>query len=288
MNGSIDRLRQVSSKQNVLVKQLRQSFSSAGPSEDGCWGIEGVRMLEEAIRSGLRLQTVFFSQSARERAQRLLPQISSHVEALLLPDEVFRSAVPSETPQGVAALVRPKTFALEDMLSGNPLVVGAAGIQDPGNLGTIIRSAEALGASGVLAVEGTVHFTNPKVIRAAAGSLFRLPVLRLELRETLDKLRAAGLAVLATSPHKGTALDQADLTISCGIFIGGEGAGISKDLIAAADEVIAIPHSGPAESLNAGIAASIILYEASRQRRSISRADVEGDASRDNAAGEQP
>lgn len=286
MNDLNDRLRQVSSKQNVLVKQLRQCFTQAGLTEEGCCAIEGVRMLEEAIRSGLRLKAVFFSQSARERANRLLPQLGSHVETLLLPDEVFRSAVITETPQGVAALVKPKSFDFEDLLAGTPLVMGAAGIQDPGNLGTIIRSSEALGATGVLATEGTVQLTNPKVIRAAAGSLFRLPVIKLGTQEALEKLREAGLAVLATSSHKGTPIDEAELSLPCAIFIGGEGAGVSKDLIAAADDVIAIPHTGPAESLNAGIAASIILYEASRQRRSALAADQEAaDAPQEDSGG---
>jgi TrmH family RNA methyltransferase len=266
MNGSEERLRQVSSKGNVLVKQLRQAFTQAELTEDGYCAIEGTRMLEEAIRSGLRMKAVFFNQSGRERARRLLPQISSHVETLLLPDEVFHSAVSTETPQGVAALVKPKAFAFEDMAGPEALVLAAAGIQDPGNLGTMIRSAEAMGASGLLATEGTVHCFNPKVIRAAAGSLFRLPVLRMTMGEALEKLRAAGAAILATSSHKGTPIYEAELTGPCAVFIGAEGAGISKDLIAAADEVIAIPHAGQAESLNAAVAAAIILYEAARQR----------------------
>jgi TrmH family RNA methyltransferase len=230
-----------------------------------------VRLLEEALRSGLRLKAVFFSQSARERANRLLPQISTHADTLLLPDAVFRSAVATETPQGVAALVKLKTFAFADLLGNNPLLLGAAGVQDPGNLGTIIRSAEAMGASGVLTMEGTVHAINPKVIRASAGSLFRLPVVKMDSAEAVRNLRDQGARILATSSHKGIPLDEADLTEACCIFVGSEGAGISKELIAEADEVIAIPHSERVESLNAGVAASIILYEAARQRRTAAR-----------------
>jgi len=271
MNGLKDRLRQVSSKENVLVKELRHSFTQAALTEDGYCAIEGVRLLEEALRSGLRLKAVFFSQSARERANRLLPQISTHADTLLLPDAVFRSAVVTETPQGVAALVKLKPFAFADLLGNNPLILGAAGVQDPGNLGTIIRSAEAMGASGVLTMEGTVHAINPKVIRASAGSLFRLPVVKMDSAEAVRKLRDRGARILATSSHKGIPLDEADLTEACCIFVGSEGAGISKELIAEADEVIAIPHSERVESLNAGVAASIILYEAARQRRTAAR-----------------
>ena len=275
MNGLNDRLRQVSSKENVLVKELRHSFSQAALTEDGYCAIEGVRLLEEALRSGLRVKAVFFSQSARERANRLLPQISTHADALLLPDAVFRSAVATETPQGVAALVKLKSFAFADLLGNNPLILGAAGVQDPGNLGTIIRSAEAMGASGVLTMEGTVNAINPKVIRASAGSLFRLPVVKMESAEAVRNLREQGAKIVATSSHKGIPLDEADLTEACAIFVGSEGAGISKELIAEADEVIAIPHSERVESLNAGIAASIILYEAARQRRTAERTQDE-------------
>jgi len=271
MNGLKDRLRQVSSKENVLVKELRHSFTQAALTEDGYCAIEGVRLLEEALRSGLRVKAVFFSQSARERANRLLPQISTHADTLLLPDAVFRSAVVTETPQGVAALVKLKPFAFADLLGNNPLILGAAGVQDPGNLGTIIRSAEAMGASGVLTMEGTVHAINPKVIRASAGSLFRLPVVKMDSAEAVRNLRDQGARILATSSHKGIPLDEADLTEACCIFVGSEGAGISKELIAEADEVIAIPHSERVESLNAGVAASIILYEAARQRRTAAR-----------------
>jgi TrmH family RNA methyltransferase len=271
MNGLKDRLRQVSSKENVLVKELRHSFTQAALTEDGYCAIEVVRLLEEALRSGLRLKAVFFSQSARERANRLLPQISTHADTLLLPDAVFRSAVVTETPQGVAALVKLKPFAFADLLGNNPLILGAAGVQDPGNLGTIIRSAEAMGASGVLTMEGTVHAINPKVIRASAGSLFRLPVVKMDSAEAVRSLRDQGARILATSSHKGIPLDEADLTEACCIFVGSEGAGISKELIAEADEVIAIPHSERVESLNAGVAASIILYEAARQRRTAAR-----------------
>ena len=132
MNSLHDRLRQVSSKENVLVKELRHSFTQAELTEDGYCAIEGVRLLEEALRSGLRVKAVFFSQSARERANRLLPQISTHADVLLLPDAIFRSAVATETPQGVAALVKLKSFAFADLLGNNPLILGAVGVQDPG------------------------------------------------------------------------------------------------------------------------------------------------------------
>ena len=138
------------------MKELRKAFSHGETTPEGYTAIEGIRILEEALRSNLRFQAVFFSNSGTAKAERLLPQIAAQVETLLLPDKLFASAVPSETPQGVAALVRVKEFALADVLAraeAGPLIV-IAGLQDPGNLGTILRSAEAFGAGGVILGEG--------------------------------------------------------------------------------------------------------------------------------------
>ena len=270
------RLRRIEGRHNPLVKELRAAFAHGELTSDGHCAIEGMRILEEAIRSGLKFKAVFFRASAENRADRLLPQMAAHVDTLLLPDKLFASAVPSESPQGVAALVRCKQFKLEDVLAksqSGPLLA-IAGVQDPGNLGTILRSAEAFGASGVLLGEGTVSPFNSKVIRASAGSVFRLPMVQAKLADTLDTLRKRGLGLIATSSHKGTPLDQANLSGPLAVFIGSEGAGVPSDLLAAMDESVAIPHSPNVESLNAGVAASIVLYEAARQKQSPQRHGV--------------
>jgi RNA methyltransferase, TrmH family len=238
---------------------------------------------------------VFFAESATARAERLLPQLSSQVDAILLPDDVFRSAVATEKPQGVAALVRMKTFTLEDVLaSREPLVVGVAGVQDPGNLGTILRSAEAFGASGVLIGAGTVSPYNSKVVRAAAGSLFRLPVLQATdknpphttrdtdfLHVSLSKMRGRGLRVIATSSHKSRPVSEVDLRGPLCLLIGNEGAGVPGELLQLADDTVAIPHSPAVESLNAGVATSILLYEIARQRTEIHHRDTEAQRERE-------
>jgi TrmH family RNA methyltransferase len=263
-----DRLRRVSSRQNVRVKEARRLFHEGRTNEKGEVAIEGVHLVEEAIRSGLRLDTVFFSESARDRAKKLLPQLSSHAELLVLPDEVFASAVPSETPQGVAALVRLKSYEFEDALWPAPaVVVVSAGLQDPGNLGTIARSAEAFGATGILLGEGTVSLWNWKAVRASAGSMFRIPALKVELATAIAELKSRGVRVLATSAHKGAVISQTDLSGPLALLVGNEGSGLPKDVLAHADEIVVIPQSSHVESLNAGIAASIILYEAARQKR---------------------
>jgi TrmH family RNA methyltransferase len=277
------RLRRIEGRHNPLVKLLRQAFARAELTESGDCAIEGVRILEEAIRSGLRFSAVFFRESTQDRAERLLPQIGAQVETLLLPDKLFDSLVPSESPQGMAALVRFKEFSLDDVMERalvGPIVV-LAGLQDPGNLGTILRSSEAFGSAGVVLGEGTVSPFNSKVVRASAGSVFRLPIIHAQtyrqgmsasakLEEVSEKLRAQGIRLIATSSHKGTPLDQADLKEATAIFFGNEGAGLPRDVMAKMDEVVAIPHTQQVESLNAGVAASIVLYEAATQRKSSS------------------
>jgi TrmH family RNA methyltransferase len=267
------RLRRIEGRHNSLVKELRQAFAHAERTPDGNCAVEGLRIVEEAIRSGLRLQAVLFKESAQNLAERLLPQIGANVDTVLIPDKLFDDIVPTETPQGVAALVRLKDFSATDILERlqvGPIIV-VAGLQDPGNLGTILRSAEAFGSAGVILGEGTVSPLNSKVIRASAGSMFRLPVVLAKAADELEKisakLREQGVRLIATSSHKGTPLDQANLIGPAAIFIGSEGSGLPRALLAQADELIAIPHTPQVESLNAGVAGSIVLYEAARQRR---------------------
>jgi len=262
------RLRRIEGKHNALVKDLRKGFARGETTPDGYTAIEGIRILEEALRSGLRFQAVFFSNSGKNKAERLIPQISAHVETLLLPDKLFASVVPSETPQGVAGLVRVKEFSLEDLVSrkeSGPLVV-IAGLQDPGNMGTILRSAEAFGASGIILGEKTVHHLNSKVVRASAGSVFRLPIATSKLNDAMQAMRRNKIRMLATSSHKGIPLRDANLRGPLAIFIGSEGAGVPRELVRDMDEFIAIPHSPQVESLNAGVAASIVLYESAQQK----------------------
>ncbi|HEX3742238.1 MAG TPA: RNA methyltransferase [Terriglobales bacterium] len=267
-SADTSRLRRIEGRHNSLLKELRQAFSRGELTASGECAVEGFRVIEEAIRSGLRFRAVFVSESGQARAAKLLPQIKSQVETVLIPDKLFANAVPTEAPQGVAALVHVKSQTLDQLIenaSSAPLLV-VAGLQDPGNLGTILRSAEAFEAAGVVLGEGTVSVYNSKVVRASAGSVFRLAILKADLKGVIEKLRGRGVRLVATSSHKGAALPRADLNRQIAIFIGNEGAGLDKKLVAEMDELIMIPHSPRVESLNAGIAASIILYEAARQK----------------------
>jgi TrmH family RNA methyltransferase len=186
-----------------------------------------------------------------------------------VPDSLFKSIVLSDTPQGVAAFVKLRSFTANTLLERadlGPFVV-AAGLQDPGNLGTILRSSEAFGAAGVFLTEGTASPYNTKVLRGSAGSIFRLPILKIHSAELIPLLQKRGVRLVATTSHKGTPLAEAAWTLPMANFIGNEGAGLSRELLHQMDETLVIPQAAQVESLNAGIAASIVLYEAARNRK---------------------
>jgi len=264
--GQSARLRTITSPQNALLKDLRKAFAKSEPVE-GYFAVEGFKLIEEAIRSGAKLKAVVFSESGAQRADRLLPQLSAHTEAVGVSDKLFASLVETETPQGVAALVSVKHHELDTLLVEDALLVVAVGLQDPGNLGTIIRSAEAFGAAGVVLGEKTVSRFNAKAVRASAGSAFRVPLVNESTEKLIPRLREKNIRMLATSSHKGDPIDQAQLTGGVALFIGNEGAGLPREVMAQMDGLVTIPQSEKVESLNAGIATSILLYEAARQRR---------------------
>jgi TrmH family RNA methyltransferase len=146
------------------------------------------------------------------------------------------------------------------------MIVVLAGLQDPGNLGTILRSAEAFGADGVVSLPGTVSAWNPKAVRASAGSVFRVPIVAANEVDAMARLREAGVKIIATTVHGAKPVDIQFLSEPVALLIGNEGQGVPADLISKADGVVTIPCPGPVESLNAAVATSVLLYEASRQR----------------------
>ncbi|MGO9317142.1 MAG: TrmH family RNA methyltransferase [Terracidiphilus sp.] len=267
--------RVVESKQNSRLKELRRALAQPGRDSRSLTGIEGPNLLEEALRAGLRVETVFVAQGTEHLLEGL--SLPAETEVLLLPRELLESALATETPQPVAALVEPPEWNWADVLSvrakaapllanAKPLIVVLAGLQDPGNLGTILRSAEAFGASGVLSLPGTVSEWNPKAVRASAGSVFRMPLLAVNEKDCFVRLRKAGVKIWSTAVSGAEAADRIDLTGAVALVIGNEGNGVPEELAAQADGALTIPCPGPVESLNAAVAASVLLYEASRQR----------------------
>jgi TrmH family RNA methyltransferase len=270
------RIRVVESKQNARLKELRKALSAPGRGAGALVGIEGPKLLEEALRAGLRVKTIFVAQGPDRVPDRVSArlldklQVGRDVEVLELPRKLLDQALATETPQSIAALVEPPHWSWEQLIGSRrnsvPLVIVLAGLQDPGNLGTILRSAEAFGATGVVSLPGTVSAWNPKAVRASAGSVFRVPVLVAEIDECIPRLHGAGLAIFATLSRAAQNAHCANFARPIALVIGNEGNGIPGALAARADGTISIPCPGSVESLNAAVAASVLLYEAARQR----------------------
>ena len=257
--------RRVESRQNARVKELRAGLSRGTRTAHNRIAIEGLHLVQEAVKSGLNLDTVFLQEGNEELLQRFP---SGDAEVLILTEDVFLSAAMTEHPQGVAALVEAPQFTVQAMFPSAPgpapLVVIAAGLQDPGNLGTLVRSAEAFGATGMILLPGTVSLWNAKTLRASSGSAFRLPVLALTAEAAFTALRDQGMRIIAAVARDGDS--EADLRGPSALLIGNEGSGLPEAWIAQADARVTIPFTGAVESLNAAIAGSVLLYDAMRQR----------------------
>ncbi len=241
------------SDKNPLVKQIRRAVSRGSLTEDGYAVAEGVHLLEEALAAKCEIGAVIVAESARVH----------YPDARVVSDNAFRGLASTETPQGVIALVRPPVSVLDHMTrSDDALVVVLDGVQDPGNAGAILRAAEAFGASGVVFLKGSVNPHNPKCVRGSAGSVFRVPLIACV--EADEILRRTEITWYAAMPRAQRLASDADLAAPCGMIIGSEGHGVSPALTGRAAG-LRIPTSR-VESLNAAVAAGILLYEARRQR----------------------
>jgi TrmH family RNA methyltransferase len=273
-------IRIVQSKLNSRIKQLRAALRHPGRDSAGLVGLEGIHLLAEALRSGIEIETVFVAQGQehllKEPALAAF-RLADRFDVVAVPRDVLDLAATTESPQPVAALAKTRTWEWADLLSPSvshspALLVVLAGIQDPGNLGTILRSAEAFGATGVVSLPGTVSQWNSKAMRASAGSVFRMPIVPESVSDCFSYLSEAGVATLAAMARDAQPLHELDLTGPAAFVIGSEGNGLAPELAARCSARITIPTPGPVESLNAAVAASVLLYEASRQRASGSYA----------------
>ena len=244
----------ITSHQNARVKELRAALNTYTRGER--IAVEGENLVAEALRSGVTDGLLFLRENYTDK-------IPTGIETLRLTQNVFDKAVATEAPQGIALLFEPPTPAAKP---GPALILIAANLQDPGNLGTLIRSAEAFGATQLLTTGQTVSPWNQKSIRASAGSVFRLPMLLGQTTQHLAMLKQSGIKIFAAVAENASLFTAASLDQPCALLIGNEGAGLSAELLTLADEKLTIPMPGKIESLNAAIAGSLLLYEASRQR----------------------
>lgn len=250
----------ITSRTNARVKALRASFDGKASRPGEVVGLEGEHLIAEAVRSGLALETVFVRTGSEGVLERLGDVGAKNVVALSA--EVFDGAMETVSPQGIAA-----TMAIpERAVKAAEVRLILEDVQDPGNLGTLLRSLEAFGGGSVLATRGTVNPWSPKVMRASAGSVFRVPVERVILPEIKSRMQQGSVRIYAAVARSERAASVMDVRFAkaSAVMIGNEGAGLSGEALAMADERVWIPCA--AESLNAAVAGSVLLYEVMRQR----------------------
>ena len=278
----------ITSRDNKWLRKFRAALRGSGPAAGDPLGIEGPKLVDGALSAGLVAEALLVTEAGEAHLDRILRAAGAtetgipRSRILRTTTKLFAGLAGTETPQGIAGLFQQKVWGFEDILRGkparggsfyggsSPLVVVLTEIQDPGNAGTIIRSAEAFGATGVIATRGAVDPWSPKALRASAGSALRLPVLRgITIPVLLVQLRAAGVKIYAASARGESVsnLSQETLQRPSAIFIGNEGAGLPAEIERAANAKISIPMNDAVESLNAGVAASLLLYEIARSRK---------------------
>jgi TrmH family RNA methyltransferase len=232
--------------------------------------LDGPHLVFEARKSGLTVESaafekdVFDDPSIRSLADQL---VAEGADVFVVSKKTLESMSPVKTPAGAVAIARRSMLPLESVLgAANALVVVAHDIQDPGNVGGIMRTAEAAGATALVATPSTADPLGWKALRGSMGSALRLPIARAEIEDTLDALRTAHVAPIALVPRGGAPLFNLDLREPMALILGGEGPGVPDEVIRRIDRRISIPMGGSVESLNVGVAAALVLYEAFRQR----------------------
>jgi TrmH family RNA methyltransferase len=249
-------------KHNPLLSDIRKAVQRGTLTSSGLLPVEGRKLVQEAYDSGVKIEALLVRDAS---APQGLPPVPV---TYTLDSAVFKEIQDTEHSQGVIALVRLRDWSLETLLDGlqSPVAV-LAGLQDPGNVGTILRVVESFGGGGCLGLQGTAAVHNPKVVRATAGSLFRLPhVWNLTFDRVVDALKVRNIPLVGTSPHARDSIVSWDWSRPVAVLIGNEGAGLSAEHVSACNALLQIPHTLQTESLNSAIAAAVVFYESARRR----------------------
>ncbi|HXX22663.1 MAG TPA: RNA methyltransferase [Terriglobia bacterium] len=263
------RTRPIRSPTNSLLKVYRRALAK-GTTREGWLAVEGPFLVEEALGAApaVRTHSVLMAESGWVKFARLLERLPAEAEAVQVPDCLFEQVAQTQNPQGIAALVELPPHSLDTVLRGqNLLLLVACGLQDPGNLGTLMRSSAAFGASAVCTLSETVSPFNPKAVRSSAGAVFHIPILAdLAANHLLDRLRVTQVRLVATDRHSTSPLYEADLRGSLAILVGREASGLPPEITREASLRLSIPIRPGMDSINAATAGSVFLYEAARQR----------------------
>lgn len=268
----------ITSTSNPQVKELsRLMKKKRARDEAGVFLAEGPRMVRELLEDDSwqdQIEKIYLSESfaARQNEGLFFPETGGErYRAEIVSDTVYARISDTKTPQGILAVVRRREYGMETVMgeqADRAHILVLDNLQDPGNLGTIFRTAEAAGATGILLSSDCVDIYNPKVIRSTMGAVFRMPFLYVnDLTGTIGELKKAGIRIYAAHLEGKNAYDREDYREGCAFLIGNEGNGLRNEVAECADCRIRIPMEGKAESLNAAVAAAVLMFEVSRQRR---------------------
>jgi RNA methyltransferase, TrmH family len=261
--------RRLTSRRAALVRRFRDLARGDGPADEVL--LDGAHLLREAMDAGLTPEIVVMdeSRSGRPELARLATRIGTD-RLVMATADVINAISPVTRPSGVVSVTRRPGWTLQDLLQPRgrqPLIVVASGVQDPGNIGSLLRAAEAGGATGVFVTGPSADPWSWKALRGAMGSALRLPVMRLPaVGAVIEAVRAAGMQRVGTVATGGAAAETVNLTAPTALFLGGEGGGLDSSTLAACDTLVSIPMTPPVESLNVAVAAALLVYEARRQR----------------------
>lgn len=260
----------ITSSNNPVIKEIKALKSRKIREKKKLFFIEGIRIVEEAFNEEADIVTLFLSEQfmVKDEATIFLNMIEERKLAYyIVSEKLFKEISDTETPQGIMAIIRIKEAKLDEIINQDSSLIILDKIQDPGNIGTIIRTADAAGFDGIIISKGCVDVYNPKVVRSTMGSIFRMPFYYSEkFEDTINVIKNRGIKLIAAHLKGDKNYFEFDLTGGTAIIIGNEANGISDDIAALADSLVLIPMIGRTESLNASVAASLLIYEVLRQK----------------------
>lgn len=267
----INKMNLIESTQNNKVQMWNKLKKKKERDRQAMYFIEGIKLVKEAIQYNQDIDIIIFNYK-QELSESIVDLArEKKIDTVAVSNDIFIKLAETESPQGVLAVIKKKEGSLEQIINENNTFLLIDEVQDPGNLGAIIRSADSAGISSIIIGDNTVDLYNQKVIRSTMGSLFHLPIINYNITNVIKLLKQKNIKVLGTSPRAEQIYFETDISENIAILVGNEANGLSEDRLGQVDQMISIPIVGQAESLNVAMATSVILYEHVRQRYEIDK-----------------
>lgn len=252
---------EIESKNNNLFKEIKKLKEKKHRVKNNKYIIEGLRFVDEALKSGVSIDSIIFTENFKEKNEEFFSNIPENIRLIQMNEALLKQLCSTENPQGVLGVVNMQNKELK----GGELVILVDKVQDPGNMGTIIRTAHAAGASGIIMTKGTVDIYNDKTLRSTMGSIFYIPVVEDDSLEYVKSLKEEGYKLVVSSLQGKNNFFEENLQGKVIIAVGNEGNGVSDEVYEISDIKVKIPMPGNAESLNVAVATSVMIYEKIRQ-----------------------